>query len=69
MSYEVVFEREGHDIETLYWAGPLEETRELARGIAFRGGGDAVRIAALTGSDAEGILAGTTVDTLRFLAA
>jgi len=69
MSYEVVFQREGHDVETLYWTGPLEETRQLARGIAFKGGGDAVRIVALTDSDVEGVLAGTTVDIMCFLAA
>jgi len=69
MSYEVVFQRDGRDVETLFWAGPLEETRELARGIAFKGGGDAVRIIALTDSDVEGVHAGTTIDTMRFLAA
>ena len=49
-SYQVVFQREGHDIETLYWAGPLEETRELTRRIASMGGVDAVRIVELSGA-------------------
>ena len=37
-SCEVVFQREGYDVETLYWAGSREEVRELAEEIAFRGG-------------------------------
>ena len=37
-SCEVVFQREGYDFETLYWAGSMEEVRELAEEIAFRGG-------------------------------
>src|SRR5271154_6087538 len=36
-SCEVVFRRGEHDIETLYWAGSMEEARQLARKIAFRG--------------------------------
>jgi hypothetical protein len=47
-SCAVVFQREGHDVETLYWAGSIAEARELARGIAFRGGADAFRIIELT---------------------
>ena len=43
-SCEVVFQREGYDIETLYWAGSMAEAQELARQIAFRGGADAFRI-------------------------
>jgi hypothetical protein len=43
-SYEVIFQREGHEVETLYWTGPMEEVRELAGEIAFRGGADAFRI-------------------------
>lgn len=69
MSYEIVFQRQGHDVETIYWAGPLAETRELARGIAFKGGSDAFRINALTDCHDEGILAGTTVDVMRFATA
>jgi hypothetical protein len=34
--YQVVFQREGHCIETIYWTGSLEETRELAKEIARR---------------------------------
>jgi hypothetical protein len=49
ISFQVVFQREGHDIETLYWAGPLEETRQLAQRIALLGGADAVRIVELSG--------------------
>jgi hypothetical protein len=49
-SCEVIFQREGHDIETLFWAGSLAEVQELAREIAFRGGADAFRIVEFTGS-------------------
>jgi hypothetical protein len=48
ISYQVVFLREGHNIETLYWAGPLEETRQLAQRIALLGGADAIRIVELS---------------------
>jgi len=67
MSFRVVFQREGHNVETIYWAGPLEETRELARRIAIRGGGDAFEIQALGDCDAEGVLAGRTVAAMGFL--
>jgi hypothetical protein len=43
-SYEVVFQRDGYDVETLYWSGSMEEVRELAEEIAFRGGADTYRI-------------------------
>jgi hypothetical protein len=43
-SCEVVFQRQGYDVETLYWAGSMEEVRALAKEIAFRGGADAYRI-------------------------
>ncbi len=43
-SCEVDFQREGYDVETIYWAGSMEEVRELAQEIAFRGGSDAYRI-------------------------
>ena len=36
VSYQVVFQREGHPIETIYWTGSLEETRGLAKRIACR---------------------------------
>jgi hypothetical protein len=47
---EVVFKRGGCDVETLYWAGPLQEVRELAEEIAFRGGADTYRIVEFAGS-------------------
>jgi hypothetical protein len=59
-SCEVVFQREGHDIETLYWAGSMIEARELAREIAFKGGADAFRIVEFTGSD-RGVTVGQQV--------
>ena len=49
---EVVFQREGYDVETLYWAGSMEEVRELAEEIAFRGGADNYRIVEFSGSGA-----------------
>jgi hypothetical protein len=48
-SYEVVFQREGYDVETFYWAGSIEEVRELAKEIAFRGGADTYRIVEFSG--------------------
>jgi hypothetical protein len=44
VSYQVVFQREGHRIETIYWTGSLEETRELAQGIARRLAADVFQI-------------------------
>ena len=38
--YQVVFYRNGLDIETLYWVGSFEETRALARKIACKGGAE-----------------------------
>jgi hypothetical protein len=49
-SCEIVFQREGYDIETLYWAGPMEEVRELAERIALRGGAHTYRIVDFSGS-------------------
>ena len=43
-SFEVVFQREGYDVETLYWFGSRAEVRQLAKAIAFRGGADTYRI-------------------------
>jgi hypothetical protein len=37
-AYQVVFNRNGLDIETLYWIGSFEETRRLAGKIACKGG-------------------------------
>ena len=51
-SCEVVFQRGGYDIETLYWAGPMEEARELARKVASKGGADTFRIIEFTGTGA-----------------
>ncbi len=48
-NYEVVFQREGYDVETIYWAGSIEEVRQLAKEIAFRGGADTYRIVELSG--------------------
>jgi hypothetical protein len=36
VSYQFIFQREGHCIETIYWTGSLEETRELAKRFARR---------------------------------
>ena len=52
ISYRIVFQRQGHDIETLYWRGSAEETRRLARGITFRCGADGFRMVEFAG-DAE----------------
>ena len=49
-SCEVVFQREGYDVETLYWAGSMEEVRELAEEIAFTGGADTYRIVEFSGN-------------------
>ena len=37
-SCEVVFQRKGYDVETLYWAGSLHEVQQLAAEIALKGG-------------------------------
>jgi hypothetical protein len=52
-SCEVVFRREGYDVETLYWAGSMAEVRELAEEIAFRGGADTYRIVEFSSSRPE----------------
>jgi hypothetical protein len=49
-SCEVVFQREGYDVETLYWFGSMAEVRQLAKEIAFRGGADTYRIVEFSGS-------------------
>jgi hypothetical protein len=54
-SCEVIFQREGYDIETLYWAGSMAEAQELAQEIAFRGGADAFRIIEFVG-DRPGVV-------------
>ncbi len=67
LSCEVVFQRGGHDVETLYWAGPMEEVRELAQEIAFKGRADTFRIVEFAGNDKpkafrEGVNAGPKHD-------
>jgi hypothetical protein len=52
-SCEVVFQREGYDVETLYWAGSIEEVQELAEEIAFKGGADSYRIVQFSGTGPE----------------
>jgi hypothetical protein len=47
--WEVVFQRGGSDVETLYWAGSNEEVGELAEDIASRRGADTYRIVELSG--------------------
>lgn len=59
-SCEVVFQRGGHDIETLYWAGSSEETCELARNIAYKCGADTFRIVDFTDSR-TGLILGEAV--------
>jgi hypothetical protein len=49
-SCEVVFQRQGYDVESIFWAGPMEEVRELAERIALRGGAETYRIVDLSGS-------------------
>jgi hypothetical protein len=50
-SCQVVFQRQGHDVvESIFWAGSVEEVRELAEWIVLRGGADTYRIVDLSGS-------------------
>jgi hypothetical protein len=44
MSYQVIFQNNGRDIETVYWTGSLDETRKLARQIARKCQADTFRI-------------------------
>jgi hypothetical protein len=53
MTYRVVFESSGRDIETVYWTGSLDETRRLARQIARKRRADAFRILDFTNGVAE----------------
>ena len=50
-SCEVVFQRQGYDVQTLYWVGSMEEVRELAEEIASRRGADTYRIVEFSGRD------------------
>ena len=47
--FQVAFQRDGCDFETLYWAGTSEETQDLARKIVLSLGADAFRIFDITG--------------------
>jgi hypothetical protein len=47
MKYQVVFQRDGHDIETIGWNGPLTEARKLAGKMALVLDADVFRIADL----------------------
>jgi hypothetical protein len=49
-SYRVVIEKDGQ-IQTLYWAGSLEETRRIARKIACKRAADGLRIFELGGAE------------------
>ena len=51
MAYRVVIEKDGRNIKRLYWAGPLEETRRLARKIACKYAADGLRIFELGGAE------------------
>jgi hypothetical protein len=51
MNYQVVFQREGHNIETIVWNGPLTETRKLARKVAVLLDSDVFRIIDLTSGE------------------
>ena len=53
MDYQVVLERNGLDIETLYWTGSLNETRELARRVAVERDADVIRILQFDGGGQE----------------
>ena len=59
-SCEVVFQREGYDVETLYWVGSIEEVRELAREIALMGGADTFRILEFSGTGNDRMSAPTS---------
>lgn len=49
MSYRIVIQKNGSNIQTLYWTGSLEETRSLARKIACEYEADTLRIFELKG--------------------
>jgi hypothetical protein len=54
MSYQISFHRQGRDLDTIYWAGSVDETRELAKQIASRCGADVFRIVEFTSGDSKG---------------
>jgi hypothetical protein len=49
--YRVVIRKDGHNIQRLYWAGSLQETRGLARKIACKYAADDLRIFELGGDE------------------
>ena len=51
MSYRVVIEKDGQNIQTLYWGGSLEETRRVARKLACKYAADGLRIFELAGAE------------------
>ena len=53
MSYQVVFESERREIETVYWTGSLDETRRLARQIARKCQAESFRILGLPNGAVE----------------
>jgi hypothetical protein len=59
-SCEVVLQREGFDVETFYWAGSIEEVRELAQEIAFKGGAAAFGIVEFPAAANDGLCATTS---------
>jgi hypothetical protein len=51
MSYRIVIEKDGQNIQTLYWGGSLAETRRIARKIACKYAADGLRIFELGGAE------------------
>jgi hypothetical protein len=50
VSYRVAIQKDGQDLQTLYWGGSLEETRRIARRIACMRAADCLRIFELGGA-------------------
>jgi hypothetical protein len=63
--YLAEFQREDHEIVTLYWMGSLDETRDLAKQIALNCGADIFRIMEFTLGAAEGSRRGRTLGAVR----
>ena len=53
MPFQVVLQRGGQDLQTLYWKGSLGETQKLARAIALELDADLFRIIDLDGCGVE----------------
>lgn len=51
MSYRIVIEKDGQNIQTLYWGGSLEETRKIARKMACKSAADGLRIFEFSGAE------------------